>query len=537
MESQGNGLEELYEKTFQTIHSGVVVKGKVVARMSDSIVVDIGYKSEGFIPLDEFSEEEQNSIKTGDEIEVFVTRVNDNEGVVTLSKERALRIKAFEKLQEVFKEGVVVEGKIVERVKGGFYVDVLGLKAFMPGSQADIKPIKDSDKLIGMKGMFKVLKLNSKLTNIVVSRRVVLEEERRTLREKTMQILKEGEIIPGIVKNITDYGVFVDLGGIDGLLHISDISWGRISHPSEFFRIGDKIDVIILKYDPETDKVTLGYKQKKSDPWQNIQERYPVGRTVEGKVVSIADYGAFIEVEEGVEGLIHISELDWNPRPKHPSKYLDVGETVEAQVIKVDSTERRLSLSLKQLKSKPWDLVAEKYVIGQKVSGKIRTITDFGAFVGLPEGIDALVHISDISWTKHIKHPSEVLKKGQKIDAVVLLIDPGNEKMALGIKQLTEDPWTHDIPEKYTLGSEVPCRVLRTTDFGIFVEINDEVEGLIYSSEIEVPKGGTPEEPFREGDKIKARIIKIEPDERKIGLSLKNVSSIEPEPEINEDQS
>jgi small subunit ribosomal protein S1 len=531
METQGNGLEELYEKTFQTIHSGVVVMGKVVARMSDSIVVDIGYKSEGFIPLDEFSEEERETIKTGDEFEVYIVRVNDNEGIVTLSKERALKIKAFEKLQEVFKEGAVVEGKIIERVKGGFYVDILGLKAFMPGSQADIKPIKDADKLIGIEGMFKVLKLNSKLTNIVVSRREILEEERKVLRDKTMEILKEGAIIPGTVKNITDYGVFVDLGGIDGLLHISDISWGRISHPSEFFTIGDEIDVIILKYDPETDKVTLGYKQKKSDPWQNIEEKYPVGKKIEGRVVSITDYGAFIEVEEGVEGLIHISELDWNLRPKHPSKYLDIGETVESKVIKVDSTERRLSLSLKQLKAKPWDLVAEKYTVGEKVSGKIRTITDFGAFVGLPEGIDALVHISDISWTKHIKHPSEVLRKGQKIDAVVLNIEPDNEKMALGIKQVTEDPWIKEIPEKFKLGDEVSCTVLRATDFGIFVEINDEVEGLIYSSEIEVPKGRSPDEPFNEGDKLKARIIKIEPEDRKIGLSLKNVSSDEEDPE------
>ncbi|HDZ87184.1 MAG TPA: S1 RNA-binding domain-containing protein, partial [Nitrospirae bacterium] len=340
MDSQDNELEELYEKSFQNIHTGSIIKGKVVAKMSDSIVVDVGYKSEGFIPIEEFSEEERNNIQTGDELEVYVIRLSDSDGCVSLSKERALKINAFQQLQEIFREEKEVTGKVTERTKGGFYVEVLGIKAFMPGSQADIKPIKDVNSLIGTEVVLRVLKLNSKLNNIVVSRRALLEEEREKLRGETMKLLGEGAILEGTVKNITDYGVFVDLGGIDGLLHISDISWGRISHPSEFFSIGDSIDVVIIKFSPETEKVTLGYKQKKPDPWLNIQERYPVDNKVAGKIVSITDYGAFLEVEEGVEGLIHISELDWNQRPKHPSKYLDIGETVDAQVIKVDSSDR-----------------------------------------------------------------------------------------------------------------------------------------------------------------------------------------------------
>jgi len=525
METQGNGFEDLYEQTFHAIQPGAIIKGTVVAKLKDSIVVDIGYKSEGFISIDEFSREEAEKIRPGDELEVFVARLNDSEGTVTLSRERAQKIKAFEELQNIHREGGVVKGRIVERIKGGFYVEILGIRAFMPGSQADIKPVKNPEKLIGTEADFKVLKMNSKMTNIVVSRRAILEEEREKLRAETVKLLQEGAILSGTVKNITDYGVFVDLGGIDGLLHISDISWGRISHPSEFFRVGESIEVMVLKYEPETDKVTLGYKQKKPDPWLEIQNRYPTGTKIQGRVVSITDYGAFVEIEEGVEGLVHISEIDWSPRPRHPSKYLEIGQEVETVVLNVNSEERRLSLSIKQLKPKPWELVAERYSVGQKITGRIRTITDFGAFVGLPEGIDALIHISDISWTRHIKHPSEVLRKGQEVEAVILNIDPEKEKMALGIKQLTEDPWLSEIPARYGLGDEVDCTVLKLTDFGIFVEINNEVEGLIYASEIETPQGTPVEDAYREGDVVRARIIKIEPEERKIGLSMKHVTS------------
>jgi small subunit ribosomal protein S1 len=355
---------------------------------------------------------------------------------------------------------------------------------------------------------------------VIVSRRAVLEEERVRNKSETIGKIKEGAVIDGTVKNITDYGVFVDLGGMDGLLHISDISWGRINHPSEFFALGETIEVVILKYDETNERITLGYKQKHPDPWSGVYDKYPVGQKVKGKVVSITDYGAFIELEEGLEGLVHISEIDWTPRPKHPSKYLSIGETIEAVVLKVDKEERKLSLSIKQTKQSPWEVVRSNYTVGQRITGKVKSLTDFGAFVGLPEGVDGLIHISDLSWAKHVKHPSEILKKGQKIDAIILSLDPENEKMALGLKQLDPDPWLELVPSKFTLGDEVKGQVLRITDFGIFVELEGGFEGLVYSSEVVAPSA---EEPLKEGDFMRARIIKIDLEERKIGLSMKNL--------------
>ncbi|MBM4129260.1 MAG: S1 RNA-binding domain-containing protein, partial [Nitrospira sp.] len=354
----------------------------------------------------------------------------------------------------------------------------------------------------------------------IVSRRAILEEERQRKRAETLEKLREGALLKGMVKNITDYGVFIDLGGIDGLLHISDISWGRINHPSEFFAMGDEIEVIVLKYDEEHERVTLGYKQKKPDPWFTVDERYPLRKRIRGKVVNITDYGAFIELEEGLEGLVHISEIDWLPRPRHPSKYLSVGEFVDAVVVKVDKEERRLSLSIRQLRTSPWELISQRYNTGQKISGKVKTITDFGVFVSLPEGVDGLIHISDLSWTKHIKHPSEVLRKGQKIEAVILSIEADKEKIALGLKQLEPDPWIRDVPERFKLGSGVKGKVLRITDFGIFVELDGGFEGLVYTSEIVKPAGKAE---MKEGDDIWVRIIKVDPEERKIGLSMKNI--------------
>jgi small subunit ribosomal protein S1 len=381
--------------------------------------------------------------------------------------------------------------------------------------------IKDLDSLIGQKMSFRILKINNKRSNVIVSRRAIIEEERAKKKGETLGKIREGALLPGVVKNITDYGVFVDLGGIDGLLHISDISWGRISHPSEVFSVGDPIEVIVLKYDPASERVTLGYKQRKPDPWIDIMEKYPVGKVVKGKVVSLTDYGAFVELEDGLEGLVHISEIDWVQRPKHPSKYLNVGDEVDAVVLRVDKDERKLSLSIKQTKPSPWELIRERYQVGQRISGKVKSLTDFGAFVGLPEGVDGLIHISDLSWTRHIKHPSEMLKKGQKIDAVILALDTANEKIALGLKQLEPDPWTHEIPARFKLGDEVNGKVLRITDFGVFVEIEGGVEGLIYSSEIVQPSGEGEE--LKEGDEVRARIIRIDLEERKIGLSMKNV--------------
>jgi small subunit ribosomal protein S1 len=527
VELRNDEMEKLYAETFHSIEEGAILKGKVLALRQDGVIVDIGYKSEGFIPIEEFSPEEIAAFKTGATIEVYVENIEDAEGMIVLSRERATRIKVWDNLEKALRSGSPVEGKITGKTKGGFSVDVSGVNAFLPGSQVDIKPPKDVDSLIGKKLAFKVLKLNNKLSNVIVSRRVILEEEMQQKKTETLAKLKEGQLLNGVVKNITDYGVFVDLGGIDGLLHISDISWGRINHPSEFFAIGDEIEVLILKYDEASEKVTLGYKQKKPDPWSVVDEKYPAGKRVKGKVVSITDYGAFIELEEGLEGLVHISEIDWLSRPKHPSKYLSVGETVEAVVLKVDKEERRLSLSLKQIRPSPWELVSQNYQIGQRISGKVKTITDFGAFVGLPEGVDALLHISDLSWTKHIKHPSEVLRKGQKIEAIVLSIEPEAEKMALGLKQIEPDPWLHDIPERFKLGSEVNGKVLSITDFGIFVELEGGVEGLVYSSEIVKPSSEKIEDVLKPGDSINVRIIKIDCDERKIGLSMKNLKRAE----------
>ncbi len=524
-------FEQMYAETLQRIHSGEVVKGRVIAVKPDGVVVDIGYKSEGTIPAAEFSSEELRNLKADDELYVFIERINDQEGVVYLSRERASKIKAWETLSSALDGNVQVEGKVTEKTKGGLIVNVMGIKAFLPGSQIDMKPVKNLDSYVGQTIPLKILKMiparghgaggTSTGMSLIVSRRSVVEEETKKLREETLKVLKEGSLMKGTVKNITDYGVFVDLGGIDGLLHISDISWGRVNHPSEFFTVSDEKEFLVLKYDPETQKVTLGYKQKKANPWLSVEERYQPGMTVTGKVVNVTDYGVFVEVEEGLEGLIHISELDWSPRQKHPSKYVTSGDTIEAKVINVNKDEKRLSLSLKQLRPKPWELISDHYKIGQRISGKIKTITDFGAFVRLPEGVDGLIHIADLSWTKHIKHPSEVLKKGQKVDAVILSLDPERERMALGIKQLTADPWEVEIPAKFRLGEEFTGKVLRKSDFGIFVELENSVEGLIYSSEVDTSKE------INEGDEVRVRIIKMNVEERKIGLSMKNVRSHE----------
>ena len=526
METNNNEMERLYAETFQSVSEGALLAGKVVAIKQNVIIVDIGYKSEGYIRIDEFTEEELKTLKPGTALEVYVENMRDSEGVIKLSKERASKIKTWDILEKSLEEGSEVIGKIIEKTKGGLNVDIGGVKAFLPGSQIDTKIVKDPDSLIGQKLSFRILKINNKRSNVIVSRRAIIEEERALKKVETLTKIREGELLTGTVKNIIDYGVFVDLGGIDGLLHISDISWGRITHPSEFFAVGDQIEVIVLKYDAEKERVTLGYKQKNPDPWMDIEEKYPAGKHIAGKVVSITDYGAFIELEEGLEGLVHVSEIDWLPRPKHPSKYLSIGETVEAVVLKVDRDERKLSLSIKQLKPSPWELISQRYQAGQKITGKVKSITDFGVFVGLPEGIDGLIHISDLSWTKHIKHPSELLKKGQKIEAVILSIDSANEKIALGLKQLEQDPWIEVIPATFKLGDDVSGKVLRITDFGMFIEMEGGVEGLIYSSEIAQPAGGEGEEQIKEGDEIRARIIRIDLEERKIGLSMRHVNPV-----------
>ncbi|MCX8069715.1 MAG: 30S ribosomal protein S1 [Thermodesulfovibrionales bacterium] len=522
-------MESFYEGTIQKIYGGEINQGKIVAVREDSFVVDVGYKSEGLIPKDEFTQAELENLKEGDFIDVFVERINEKEQSVSLSRKRARKIKTWELVVNYFKEGKNIEGTVESKIKGGYIFDFEGLKAFLPTSQLDIKTVKDQDAFIGKTLQVRILKLaNNKNYKallqdnpvMVVSRKVILEEERNKLKEETKQFIKEGMIVKGTVKNVTNYGVFVDLGGIDGLLHISDISWKRVTNASDYFKVGDESEFIVLKCDLEKEKITLGYKQKKPDPWIDVQSRYSEGMKVKGKVVSITDYGIFVELEEGLEGLVHLSELDWVPRPKHPSKYVAVGNEIEVIILSINEEARKLSLSLKQIKPKPWDLVGEKYKVGDIATGKIKTITDFGIFVRLPEGVDGLVHISDISWTKHIKHPSEIFRKGQKIETKVLNIDIPNERLALGIKQLKEDPWIKEIPARFQQGIQCKAKVLKITDFGIFVELQggvDGVEGLIYANEIDHSI-----EP-KEGDEIIVRVIKINLDDRKIGLSMKNI--------------
>lgn len=522
-------LEKLYAETLHRVQRGAITKGRIIAVKSDTIVVDVGYKSEGIIPASEFTQKELLGLKDGDEIDVFVERINDEEGVVILSKDKALKIKCLDTLTAAYNNHEQIEGKITGKTKGGLFVEVMGVTAFLPASQIDIKGVKDLDAYIGQVVPLKILKLVSQRSpssqtpglSIIVSRRVVIEEERNKKKKETLKILQEGAILKGTVKNITDYGVFVDLGGIDGLLHISDISWRRVNHPSEFFSVGDEADFVVLKYDEQSQKITLGYKQKINDPWLSVADKYEAGMKIKGKVVTIADYGVFMEIEEGLEGLVHVSELDWAPRLKHPAKYVTVNDEIEAVVLAINKEERRLSLSIKQLMPKPWELVGKQYKVGDQVSGKIKTITDFGAFMRLPEGVDGLIHISDLSWTKHIKHPSEALRKGQKVDAVVLSLDPDKERMALGIKQLTPDPWQNEIAAKFKLGASFKGKVLRVTDFGIFVELEGDVEGLVYSSEIDTSKDVT------EGSEIMVRIIKLNIEDRKIGLSMKNLKTNE----------
>ncbi len=521
-------IESLYVESLQKIERGVITQGNVIAVKSEGVVVDIGYKSEGFVPISEFTEKEFTDIKEGDILEVLIEKLDEQGGVI-LSKTKASKIRARERLTDIYNSGSVIEGTVIEKTKGGLFVDIFGIKAFLPASQVDLKLVRNLDSFIGQTIPLKILKISqvkgignslntqSWESSIIVSRRQAIEEERLKKKEETFKILQEGALISGTVKNITDYGVFVDIGGIDGLLHISDISWRKVNHPSEFFSIGEQKEFVILKFDKETEKVTLGYKQKKPDPWLTVEERYVPGMIVKGKVVNIVDYGIFIEVEEGLEGLVHLSEIDWAPRPKHPSKYVSVGSEVEVAILSVKMDERRLSLSIKQLQPKPWQIVASKYHPGDRVTGRVKTLTDFGAFIRLPEGVDGLVHISDISWTKHIKHPSDVLRKNQKVEVQVLSIDSEKERMALGIKQLTPDPWETDIPEKFQLGIECTGKVLKKTDYGIFVELEGDVEGLVYSSEIDNSKE------ISEGGEIDVRVIKLNLEDRKIGLSMKNL--------------
>ena len=513
-------MASMYEQTFQNFEEGSVIEGTVVSVKKDKVVVDIGYKSEGIISAEEFSTQELAEVTPGARLLVYIQEREDSDGNLVLSKEKADKMKVWVDLEKIFKEESIVEGKIISRIKGGMMVDI-GVKAFLPGSQIDLHPIRDPEQLIGKSFPMKIIKINQRRGNVVVSRRLLLEESRDQRRQRTLANLTEGQLVHGTVKNITDYGAFVDLGGIDGLLHITDMSWGRIGHPSEIFMVGDRVEVMILKYDRETGRVSLGLKQKGADPWTGVAAKYPAGTRIKGRVVSLTDYGAFIELEPGVEGLVHVSEMTWSHEVRHPSKIVSVGAQVDAQVLNVDESARKISLGMKQVAPNPWDLVETKYPVGTRIEGKVKSLTDFGAFIGLDEGVDGLIHISDMSWTKHVKHPSEIFKKGQAVEVVVLKIDKEKERLSLGYKQLTSDPWEHEIPGKHQVGNTTRGKITKLTDFGIFVELAGGVEGLIHISETGLDPSVRMEDRFKVGEDVDAKIIKVDRDERKIALSLR----------------
>ncbi len=515
-------LMAMYEDSLRQFTEGEVVTGTVIAMDKDSVLVDIGYKSEGAITLSEFKDETgEMNVNIGDDIEVMIEFWDEEMETLVLSKEKAVKVKVWEVIKDAYDNDGVIEGVIVSRVKGGFSVDV-GLQAFLPGSQADLRPIRNFDEMVGQTYPFKVLKYNRRRNNIVLSRRVLLEEELKAKRAEVLSTIEVGQVVEGIVKNITEYGVFVDLGGVDGLLHITDISWGRVRHPAELFSIGDTITLKILSYDADKKKISLGMKQLTPDPWTLVKDKYPVGSKVLGKVVSLTNYGIFVELEEGVEGLIHVSEISWTRKIRHPSRVVNVGEEVEAVVLDIQPDNRRISLGIKQIEPNPWDLIGEKYPVGTVIEGKIKNITEFGIFIGIDDDIDGLVHISDISWTKRIKHPSEIYKKGDVIQAVVLEIDTTNERFSMGIKQLQDDPWT-SVKDRYPIGTKVVGQVTNVTDFGIFVELEEGIEGLVHVSEVSTERIKTPVGLYNVGDELTARVVNVNVEDRKIGLSIKRL--------------
>ncbi|ETR72412.1 MAG: 30S ribosomal protein S1 [Candidatus Magnetoglobus multicellularis str. Araruama] len=519
---EDENLIGMYEESCKRFEEGEVVSGKIVQIDKDVVLIDIGYKSEGQVPIEEFVDDKNQVTATvGDTVDVMVEYWDDEEEAVRLSKEKAAQIKVWEEIKTAFEGNETIEGVVVSRVKGGFSVDV-GIKAFLPGSQADLRPLRNLDELVNQTLTFKVLKFNRKRSNIVLSRRAVLEEERQARRTATLSNIHEGKIVEGVIKNITEYGVFVDLGGIDGLLHITDISWGRVKHPSELFSVGQSIKVKVLGLDLDRERVSLGMKQLTEDPWIHAEEQFKIGTRVSGKIVSLTDYGAFVELEEGVEGLIHVSEMSWTRKIRHPAHFVSVGEEVETVVLDISPDNRRISLGMKQAIPNPWDVIGDKYPVGTTIEGRIKNITDFGLFIGIDEGIDGLVHISDISWTKRIKHPSEVYKKGQKVQAIVLDIDKGNERFSLGIKQLHPDPW-ETVGERYQVGTQVQGVVTNVTDFGVFLELEEGIEGLVHVSEISKEKIKTPVGQYEVGDEIKAMVVNINGKERRIGLSIKRL--------------
>ena len=508
-------FEQLYNESIKSFQKGSLVKGKVLRVQSNAVLVDLGYKSDGIIPIEQFATEELATLKPGDELEMFLEQAEDSKGNLILSREKAKKLQVWDDLNAASQNGTALKGRVVSKIKGGLMVDI-GVPAFLPGSQIDIKPVKDLDQYLGKVLDLRIIKMNSGRGNIVLSRRAIMEGAQNAKKEGLLAGLAEGQTVSGVVKNITDYGVFIDLGGIDGLMHVTDMSWARIGHPSEMLKVGDMLETVVLKFDREKQKISLGLKQKTQDPWMSVVEKYPVGTRVRGKVISLAEYGAFVELELGVEGLVHVSEMSWTQRIKHPSKVMSVGDLVDAQVLAVDPAVKRISLGTRQASPNPWSSIGQRYPVGSVVEGKVRTITDFGVFIGLEEGIDGLAHISDLSWTQHVKHPSELFKKGQAAKAVVLNIDTQKQRISLGIKQLAPDPWETVIPGRYKVGRDEQVKVTKKAEFGLFVALEHGIEGLIPLSEI--PKEA-PE--VKEGDEVTARVMKVDRSEHKISLSIK----------------
>ena len=512
-------LAAMYEASLKNIVEGEVIEGTVLKVTDTEVLVDVGYKSEGIIPLTEFCDENGGTaVNPGDTVDVLLERTEDRDGHVVLSREKAEKMKIWDEVEKAYAERKVVLGRVIDRIKGGLAVDI-GVRAFLPGSQVDIRPIRNLDALRGEELRMRVIKVNKKRGNIVLSRKVLQEEENAEKKHETLANIAEGKVMAGVVKNITDYGAFIDLGGIDGLLHVTDMSWGRAQHPSELFKVNDDVEVVVLKFDAATERISLGYKQLHDDPWTTVAERYPVGQRLSGKVISLTDYGAFVELEPGVEGLIHVSEMSWSKRVKHPSKLLTVGDTVESMVLGVDPHARRIALGLKQIESNPWQELGDRYPVGSRINGTVRNLTEFGAFVEVEEGIDGLIHISDMSWSKRLKHPSEVVNKGDEVEAVVLNIDAENQRLSLGLKQLSTDIWD-DFFAGTKVGDVVTGKVVRITNFGAFVELADGIEGLIHVSEFEDQKKGD-QGAIEVNSTIQMRVIKLSPEERKIGLSVR----------------
>jgi small subunit ribosomal protein S1 len=501
---------------------GKLVDGTIIEVHRDYVVVDVGFKSEGMISRHEFRSTPEEELTAGTKITVYIEHKENEQGYLDVSKEKADRLKVWDEIAEAHENDEVVTGTIIGRVKGGMHVDI-GVKAFLPGSQVDLRPVRNYDRLVGESMDFKIIKFNRRRPNIVLSRRALLEKERASMRNDTLERLQEGAVLKGIVKNLTDYGAFIDMGGIDGLLHITDMSWGRVNHPGQLYNVGDEVEVKVLKFDNEKERVSLGIKQLTEDPWFEAKDKYPLGMNVKGSVVSMTDYGAFIEIEPGVEGLVHVTEMSWTRRIKHPSKMVALGDEVEARVLDIDLENKRISLGMKQLEENPWHTLAERYPVGTVIQGRIRNLTEFGVFVGVEEGIDGLVHISDLSWTHRVRHPSEMYQKGDEVEAVVLDIDSQSERFSLGIKQLHPDPW-ESLTNEYPRGSKVMGTVKKLTDYGAFIELAEGIEGLCHVSELSDERVESPADVLKIGQEVEVLVIDLDPNDRRIGLSLKAVS-------------